>query len=239
MALPGIEARAGDQPATLAKAAKLSTSRFLKYNDLDSRDALEPGEVYYLAKKNKKGIVPFHTVREGETIRKISQIYGIRTKELMKYNRIMNRNLRLQTGRVMWLMKKRPANKPVEIINPSTPIPGTYAKPELIGAADDVPKNASERRRYKPKLADPKSEVESTPTTTRPAPEAKRPETSSPTSSSTGVGTGNDRIVIISSDEKPAADDFDSEPAAKPRKTTTFEPTTDRPNAAPRARHRE
>ncbi len=238
--LPGIEARAGDQASTLAKIAKISTSRFLKYNDMDSRDPLEAGEVYYLAKKNKKGIVPFHNVREGETIHKISQVYGIRAKDLMKYNRIMNRNLRLQTGRVMWLMKKRPANKPVEIVNPSTPIPGSYAKPELVGGTEEIPKNASERRRYKPKLADstPETTSNSNPTSTPPASETMQPDAKTPTSSSTGVGTGNDRIVIISADDKFAPGDFDSEPAPKPRTSTptsTFENTPSRTSTAPTA----
>lgn len=246
--LPGVEARAGDDASTLAKIAKIRTSRFLKYNDMDSRDPLEAGEVYYLAKKNKKGAVPFHTVREGETIRKISQIYGIRTKDLMKYNRIMNRNLGLQTGRVMWLMKKRPANTPVEIANPVTPIPGSYdkpivvtdTKPDLVGATEEMPKNAAERRRYKPKLADstPEAKPESTTTNTRPTAEVRKPETKTATSVNTGVGTGNDRIVIISTDEKSAPGDFDSEPAAKSRPASppsTFENTPSRISTAPTA----
>ncbi|WP_373513909.1 LysM peptidoglycan-binding domain-containing protein [Persicitalea sp.] len=215
--LPGVQARPGDKASDLAKAAKIRTSSFLKYNDLSSRDPLVPGDVYYLAKKNKKGMVPFHTVREGETIRNISQIYGVRVGRLLKYNRISNRNQRLQTGRVMWLMKRRPANKPVEIINlppsersrtsPSITAPAdqSYSQPELIGSAEDIPKNASERRRYKPKLADKTTEPVETPEVDEETPRDQtvytKPNTPAPTQSTrTPARTSpnnNDRIVII------------------------------------------
>ena len=51
--LPGVQARLDDDAAALAKAAKVSLSGFLKYNDLDSPGPLTPGAVYYLAKKNR------------------------------------------------------------------------------------------------------------------------------------------------------------------------------------------
>lgn len=151
--LPGVQARPGDNAAMLAKAAKMSTSTFLKYNDLGPRDQLIAGDVYYLAKKNRKAMVPFHTVRQGETIRNISQIYGVRTKDILKYNRIPNINTRLQTGRVMWLMEKRPANKPIEILNQPTDGRGRPPQPDIIAADTKIPQNASERKKYTPKLA--------------------------------------------------------------------------------------
>ncbi len=249
--LPGIQARPGDQASDLAKAAKVRTSSFLKYNDLGSRDPLVPGDVYYLAKKSKKAMVPFHTTREGETIRSISQIYGVRTGRLLKYNRISNRNQRLQTGRVMWLMKRRPANKPVEIINlppsgnaaprgtsPSVTAPADqpYTQPELVGSTDDIPKNASERRKYRPKLADRSNEPTSPPEVTEDTPRDEavytKPSnpaaTTTPTPPPTRTST-NDRIVIIeqqgTTDKTP---DFDSEPA----RTSTARPANPRSSSS-------
>ncbi len=253
--LPGIQARPGDKAADLAKAAKVRTSSFLKYNDLGSRDPLVPGDVYYLAKKNKKAMVPFHTVREGETIRSISQIYGVRTGRLLKYNRISNRNQRLQTGRVMWLMKRRPANKPVEIISvppagssaPGRPSPNitapadrTNTQPELIGSTSDIPKNASERKKYKPILADESttepantpdvSSPEVTEETPRESGVYTKPSTSATTNPTRTSSANNDRIVIIeqqgAGDKTPA---FDSEPA----RTSTARPATPRSNPSP------
>ncbi|GAB2788188.1 hypothetical protein GCM10027275_36250 [Rhabdobacter roseus] len=167
--LPGVQARPNDQVAALAKIAKISTSSFLRYNDMTPQDPIIPGDVYYLAKKNKKAMVPFHTVRENETLRSISQIYGIRLRDLMSYNRINNRNLRLPTGRVMWLMKKRPAKQPVEIINQpgqdkNLPLQATStlaSAPATVAPAStpsspsaEIPRNASERKKYTPKLAE-------------------------------------------------------------------------------------
>ncbi len=118
--LPGIQAQPGDDAGTLAKKARISYSSFLRYNDMSDRDLVVAGEVYYLAKKRKKALVPYHTVRDEETIRSISQRYALRLKKLMRYNRL-DRVQKLQIGRVMWLRERRPKNKPVEVINSPTP----------------------------------------------------------------------------------------------------------------------
>ncbi|WP_247231471.1 LysM peptidoglycan-binding domain-containing protein [Telluribacter sp. SYSU D00476] len=248
--LPGIQARQGDKPATLAKAAKISVSSFLRYNDMTINDPIVANEIYYLASKNKKAIVPFHTVREGETLRGISQTYGMRLRELMKYNRLTNRNLRLQTGRVMWLMKKRPNSQPVEVIN--SPVPGkgpvqdTKPAPAAtapIASSSEIPQTAADRKKYTPKLADTSYPSEASPAASIPArvstagtsqtstsapqqastakPEStpaqvgiyqpSRPETvatKSPATTSAAASTGNtnDRIVIVTEeDRRPAA----------------------------------
>lgn len=222
--LPGIMARPGDKSSDLAKAAKISTTAFLKYNDLEGRDPLVPGNVYYLAKKNKKAMVPFHTVREQETIRNISQIYGIRTKELLKYNRLSSRNLRLQTGRVMWLMKKRPSRQPVEIID-SKKSDIRIPDPQLTGQPDEVPQTPSERKKYTPVLADKQPETPTNGTYQPSTPPPSAPA-STPSSGRTTGGT-NDRVVIISQNDPVSTSEFDSEPQRttpqrrEPAKTST------------------
>ncbi|GAB2593646.1 LysM peptidoglycan-binding domain-containing protein [Spirosoma areae] len=164
--LPGIQAQAGDNAASLARKSKISLSSFLRYNDMSDRDPVLANDVYYLAKKRKKALVPFHTVREDETARSISQRYGIRLKKLMSYNRL-DRVQKLATGRVMWLRERRPSNKPVEIINsPTAPVydqtPTPPTRTEVASVAgnpsrpvtgtDGIPRNASERKLYQPKL---------------------------------------------------------------------------------------
>ncbi len=168
--LPGIQAQTGDNAGSLARKAKTSLSSFLRYNDMSDQDAILVNDVYYLAKKRKKALVPFHTVREDETSRSISQRYGIRLKKLMRYNRL-DRIQKLATGRVMWLRERRPANKPVEIINAPTPpvydqTPTPPArqpvasatpidrKPRTVNGNEGVPRNPSERKLYQPKLVD-------------------------------------------------------------------------------------
>ena len=165
--LPGIQAQAGDNAASLARKSKISLSGFLRYNDMDERDPVLTGDVYYLAKKRKKALVPFHTVREDETARSISQRYGIRLKKLMRFNRL-DRVQKLATGRVMWLRERRPSNKPVEII--TAPTPPTYDQTPTqpnrrptdvamnsgtgrpVTGSEGVPRNSSERKLYQPKL---------------------------------------------------------------------------------------
>ncbi|MFN8357845.1 MAG: LysM peptidoglycan-binding domain-containing protein [Spirosomataceae bacterium] len=112
----GILAQDGDSPATLAQKADIKYEKFMQFNDLKERDRLVPGEVYYLKKKAKKAVVPFHTVTADQTLWKISQIYGIRLECILKYNRL-DQVVKLQPGRVLYLRKKRPKNKPIEYIN--------------------------------------------------------------------------------------------------------------------------
>jgi membrane-bound lytic murein transglycosylase D len=249
--LPGVMARPGDKASDLAKASKISTSAFLKYNDLSSRDPLIPGDVYYLAMKNKKAMVPFHTARENETIRSISQIYGLRIRDLMKYNRISSRNMRLQKGRVMWLMKKRPARTPIEIIENAAPKNDKkddiqVTQPELISkTTDPIPQKPSERKKYTPKLADgtPLEPIEETvkeePTRVQPVVVDKtptpvveeKPVTSAPLPTRPAAGRvsggNNDRIVIISPQNDTSSPPFESETNSPTRsRPTTSIPAT-------------
>ncbi len=247
--LPGIQAQAGDNAASLARKAKISLSSFLRYNDMGERDPILVNDVYYLAKKRKKALVPFHTVRDGETARSISQRYGIRLKKLMRYNRL-DRVQKLASGRVMWLRERRPSNKPVEIIN--APTPPVYDKTPTPSPAErtvaqtnpddaagqptrsvtgmgNVPRNASERKLYQPKLATggitpsdgtapaatPSRADEITPAS-QPTPTARTntPATTPSTTGSRSTSTdGTQRIVIVRTPE-----------------TTSTSPSTERPD---------
>lgn len=130
----GIMAQEGDTPSSLAEKAKMDFKKFMTYNDLKPKDRLMAGEVYYLAKKTRKAQVPFHTVKSDQTLWKISQMYGIRLKNLLKFNRI-EQVVKLQPGRVLWLRKKRPKSKPVEYIQ----LPPEVKEPVVVN--NDPPKN--------------------------------------------------------------------------------------------------
>ena len=171
--LPGIEARAGDKPKTLAKAAGIRTPRFMRYNDLLADMPLVPGQVYYLSRKHKKASAPSHVARPGDTWLSVSQQYGIRLVSLLKFNRTTSRNYPIQTGQVLFLNKKRPRKQPIEIIAPPQPT-APAKKDSLIAAAGDVvpqktpasattspaasnnniPSNASGRKKYTPVLVE-------------------------------------------------------------------------------------
>ncbi|MBC7893717.1 MAG: LysM peptidoglycan-binding domain-containing protein [Sphingobacteriaceae bacterium] len=127
----GILAQPGDTPAKLADRGNISFARFQTYNDLADNDRLVAGEVYYLKKKYRKAVVPSHTVQPEQTLWQVSQVYGVRLSRLLKFNR-MEKVQRLQPGRVLWLQRKRPKNKPVEVINlPDPPAPRPQPSPPV------------------------------------------------------------------------------------------------------------
>ncbi len=116
----GILAQAGEEVAQLSSKAKIKIGKFLSYNDMTDKDLTKEGSIYYLQKKNKKAKTPYHTVFREESLWDISQMYGVRLKELLKYNRIKNIQT-LQAGRVIWMQKTRPKNQPIEIIQEAIP----------------------------------------------------------------------------------------------------------------------
>ena len=112
----GILAKPGDDVASLAKSSKIKISDFLSNNDMSNKEFVEEGKVYYLKKKDQKGPIPNHIVLTGQTMWEISQMYGIRIKNLLRLNR-MNTMQRIQNGEVVYLQKRRPKDKPIEFIN--------------------------------------------------------------------------------------------------------------------------
>ncbi|MFN3488596.1 MAG: LysM peptidoglycan-binding domain-containing protein [Emticicia sp.] len=113
--LEGLQADMCDIPVTMAYKAGTSVERFVEYNDMKENDLLRIGQVYYIQSKSSKASVPFHVVRDGETLWDISQIYGVKLANLLNFNRFETVQ-RLQSGRVIWLQTTRPKNKPIEYI---------------------------------------------------------------------------------------------------------------------------
>ena len=68
----------------------ISYRKLARYNERDKNDVLKEGEIIYLKKKRSKADKQFrnhlHTVRSGESLYSISQIYGIRLKSLYRKN---------------------------------------------------------------------------------------------------------------------------------------------------------
>ncbi len=80
----------GDNIQSLAESLKISVKRLRKFNDLSEEQGLNQGDVVYIcakAKRSDNGRL-LHTVREGETLHSISQIYGIRMANLAKMNHL-------------------------------------------------------------------------------------------------------------------------------------------------------
>lgn len=84
-----IIARKGDTFKSIGKEFDVSWKKLIKYNDLHKGYTLTDSDIIYLCKKQKKASkeYPLHIVKDGDSMHYISQIYGIRLKELYKMNR--------------------------------------------------------------------------------------------------------------------------------------------------------
>ena len=81
-----IIAKPNDTPFKIAKDFKLELWQVYKYNDLKKEDKINAGEIVYLQPKHNKAKEKIHTVRKAETMRSISQLYGIKLKKLYRKN---------------------------------------------------------------------------------------------------------------------------------------------------------
>jgi hypothetical protein len=91
----------------IAQDFNIYSFQIWKYNELTRRDELVEGERVYIEKKRRKAEIPFHTVSKGETMRSISQNYGIRLNRLYRLNR-MKKDEKPRVGQVLWLQERKP-----------------------------------------------------------------------------------------------------------------------------------
>ena len=94
----------GDTFNKIAAEFEIYSWQLFKYNEVDKKHILQIGEIVYLEKKSRKAEkkYKFHRVKQGESMRRISQIYGIRLKRLYKMND-MPQGIQAETGKVLKL----------------------------------------------------------------------------------------------------------------------------------------
>jgi LysM repeat protein len=105
-----VEAKYSDTYERIGDEFKISASQMRKFNDAAKNSQPVQGEIVYIAaKKGKAGKdFPMHISEAGETLRDISQKYGVRLRDLCKKNK-MSSNEILDDGQVVYLrneMKK-------------------------------------------------------------------------------------------------------------------------------------
>lgn len=83
-------AKTGDTFKSLSKEVGISSHKLAKYNERRKKDVLAQGDIIYLKKKRTKAEKKYkhvpHTVKAGESMYSIAQLYGIRLKSLYKKN---------------------------------------------------------------------------------------------------------------------------------------------------------
>lgn len=99
-----VISKQGDTYASIGKAFDISERWLRKFNDVDSKYVLTAGSVVYIERKADRwrGGELMHTVRKGETLRSISQSYGIRMGRLAWINRIRPKQ-QLAEGKILKL----------------------------------------------------------------------------------------------------------------------------------------
>lgn len=78
----------GESIYSIAMKYDISPSELFEYNEITSENEIREGDIVFLGKKKNKykGPQDFYTVKEGETLYSISQLFGIKLASLEKMN---------------------------------------------------------------------------------------------------------------------------------------------------------
>ncbi|MFT5054017.1 MAG: LysM repeat protein, partial [Oceanospirillaceae bacterium] len=102
-----IRIKDGDTFDGLERLLGMRKWQFDKYNDLVSTDQLEEGMLLYLQpKKNKTRKADYHIAARNESLKWISQEYGVKLTKIAKYNGIAV-DTETEPGQKIWLRKPR------------------------------------------------------------------------------------------------------------------------------------
>ncbi|MBE6214671.1 MAG: LysM peptidoglycan-binding domain-containing protein [Bacteroidales bacterium] len=101
-----VYAAEGETYDSIAESNRLFLKELLRFNDLKEDVPLKPGTVVYLQKKKKESApgLEMHVIEKGETLRGISQRYGVRLDRLCKINGIEDSNV-IREGDIIRLRK--------------------------------------------------------------------------------------------------------------------------------------
>lgn len=99
-----VVATSGDTPQSIADDLDMHVMFIRKYNDLGANDALSAGDIVYLQPKRNHSKVDAHKVAAGESLRDISQKYGIRLKKIRKLNNLHDNDI-IKPGQELKLTK--------------------------------------------------------------------------------------------------------------------------------------
>jgi len=108
--IPSVYAPAGSTPGDIASAHQMGVWQIYRYNDLNKGDTLRAGEVVYLKPKKRQAAVPQHIYHQGESLRDVSQKYGIKLKRVYQLNGLEPGTLPKE-GEVLQLQNRK---KPVQ-----------------------------------------------------------------------------------------------------------------------------
>lgn len=86
--IKSVIANDGDTPESLAIELNMMTWQIYKYNDLKKGEQFKAGEIVYLQPKRKKAKDASHKVADGQSIRDVSQLHGVKINRIRKLNQL-------------------------------------------------------------------------------------------------------------------------------------------------------
>lgn len=90
--VPAICLSEGSSLLVLAEANNIPLAQIYKYNDLtfqaQDNDLLSHKMLIYLAPKRGRASIQQHKLRHGETLHDIAQLYGVKLKKILRFNRL-------------------------------------------------------------------------------------------------------------------------------------------------------
>jgi len=81
-----VRVKKGDTFYRITQDFDMNLWQIFKYNDLNKSDVLKVDDIIYLQPKRNRAKEDFHVVKKGETMRDISQLYGVKLRKLYKKN---------------------------------------------------------------------------------------------------------------------------------------------------------
>lgn len=100
-----------DTKGSIEKELGLLAWELQRYNELEKGFTLTPGQIIYLQPKRDRAEPgkEYHTAKEGESMYQISQLYGIKLKQLYLMNR-MDPATEPSGGQKLWLRNTKPVD---------------------------------------------------------------------------------------------------------------------------------
>lgn len=102
--VPFVKVEKGDSYLKISRQYNLELWQILDFNEADKNDLLHEGDIVFLKVKRARGEVATYKVREGDTMRSIAQLFGVKQKKLYQMNK-MQPGTAIQPGQTLQLRK--------------------------------------------------------------------------------------------------------------------------------------
>jgi LysM repeat protein len=86
--VPFVRVNKGDNWLRLARNYNLELWQILEFNEAEKNDIIHEGDIIFVKQKKARAEVTSYTVKEGDTMKGISQKYGIKLKKLYQMNKL-------------------------------------------------------------------------------------------------------------------------------------------------------